>query len=246
MRLGCAQPSCRPGCAPLPQLRRRPRTWLALEPSRSVVGCARLPRYTCPKPPLPSFLSTLYSGLPPTCTVSGTCRPAREVRSSRCCRGPGAGVPKEAAAAWPDLRLRVGLLCVVLPRLRLPLLRRRHTVLRGRAPDLRAGQRQRTLARPCQPCRPGPARSCGPSQAQLRDADAPARPWPPLAPTAGCWASAEAPRLAAHRLAPLLPESSLRSFLRARQLLLPGGIKRFLLHRAPCWPRVLHCRFAIN
>ena len=41
---------------------------LALMPSFSLVGCARRPRYTWPKPPLPSFLSTMYSGLPPTCT----------------------------------------------------------------------------------------------------------------------------------------------------------------------------------
>lgn len=35
------------------------RTRFALGPSLAVVGDARLPTYTCPKPPLPSFRSTM-------------------------------------------------------------------------------------------------------------------------------------------------------------------------------------------
>ena len=49
-----------------PSQRAGARTRFAFGPSLAVVGDARLPTYTCPKPPLPSFRSTMYTGEPPT------------------------------------------------------------------------------------------------------------------------------------------------------------------------------------
>lgn len=54
------------------------RTLFAFGPSLHSVSCTettRRPTYTCPKPPLPSFRSTTYSGDPPTdtCNMEHSC-----------------------------------------------------------------------------------------------------------------------------------------------------------------------------
>lgn len=72
----------------------------------SLVGCARRPRYTCPKPPLPSFLSTMYSGLPPTWTCESRRASGVDVGPARRWRlvPPAAAHSRPRSIGGPPLR----------------------------------------------------------------------------------------------------------------------------------------------